>query len=102
MSRALLEDGEISRRLAALDGWTREGDRIRRSFRFADFSEAFGFMARAALAAEALDHHPDWRNVWNRVDVTLTTHRASDGGSGLTDLDFELATQMDALASSRS
>jgi len=69
-------------------------DAIQRTFRFKDFSEAFGFMARAALVAEKMDHHPEWTNVWNRVDVTLATHSAG----GLTKLDLELAEAMDRIA----
>lgn len=82
--------------LAALDGWTLEegGGAIRKSFVFADFSAAFGFMARAALAAEKLDHHPEWSNVYNRVEVRLTTHSAR----GLTALDLDLARTMDRFA----
>lgn len=89
-----LSDDEIATRLAKLDGWARDGDRIRRSFRFADFVEAFGFMTRAAIKAEKLDHHPEWRNVYDRVEVELTTHDAG----GLTELDFELAAFMDEAA----
>ena len=63
-------------------------------FRFRAFSEAWGFMARAALVAEKLDHHPEWFNVWNRVEVTLATHDAG----GLTALDVQLAQAMDRLA----
>ena len=69
-------------------------DALHRTFKFADFNAAFGFMARAALVAEKLDHHPEWTNVWNRVDVTLSTHSAG----GLTDLDVKLALAMDAIA----
>lgn len=68
-------------------------DAIQRSFRFADFSEAFGFMARVALLAERQDHHPEWFNVWNRVDITLTTHDAG----GLSSRDMQLAEAIDAL-----
>lgn len=68
-------------------------DAIQRSFRFRDFSEAWGFMARAALLAEKADHHPEWFNVYNRVDVTLTTHDAG----GLSARDVALAQAMDAL-----
>jgi 4a-hydroxytetrahydrobiopterin dehydratase len=77
-------------------GWTLATDRdaITRTFRFKDFSAAWGFMSRAALVAEKLDHHPEWANVWNRVEVTLTTHDAG----GLTQLDIDLAMAMDALA----
>jgi 4a-hydroxytetrahydrobiopterin dehydratase len=67
---------------------------ITRTFKFKDFNEAFGFMARAALIAEKMDHHPEWFNVYNRVDVTLSTHDAG----GLTELDVELAAAMDSLA----
>jgi 4a-hydroxytetrahydrobiopterin dehydratase len=81
-------------RLSTLPGWTREGEKLHRVFTFADFSEAFGFMARAALAAEKLDHHPDWTNVWNRVSVDLNTHDAG----GITELDFRLAAEMNKLA----
>jgi 4a-hydroxytetrahydrobiopterin dehydratase len=69
-------------------------DAISRSFKFKDFNEAFGFMTRAALVAERMDHHPEWFNVWNRVDVTLSTHDAG----GLTELDVKLAAAMDACA----
>lgn len=75
--------------LRDLDGWNEVQDRdaISRTFRFADFNEAFGFMTRIALKAEQMNHHPEWFNVWNRVDVTLTTHDAG----GVTQLDVELA-----------
>lgn len=75
------------------EGWTREGGEIARRFTFADFSQAWGFMSRVALLAEAADHHPDWRNVWNRVDIRLTTHDAG----GLTDKDTALARAIDDL-----
>lgn len=68
-------------------------DAIRRGFRFADFSAAWGFMARVALLAEAQDHHPEWSNVWNRVDILLTTHDAG----GLSARDVRLALAIDAL-----
>jgi 4a-hydroxytetrahydrobiopterin dehydratase len=69
-------------------------DAITRTFKFKDFNEAFGFMARAALVAEKMDHHPEWTNVWSRVDVTLSTHSAG----GLTELDLKLAEAMDRIA----
>jgi len=91
MSRPpLLSPSEISARLEALPGWTFAEGALRREFVFADFSEAFGFMTRVALAAEKLDHHPEWSNVWSRVSVVLTTHDAG----GVTDLDVRLATVM--------
>ncbi|WP_372602894.1 4a-hydroxytetrahydrobiopterin dehydratase [Actibacterium sp.] len=74
-------------------GWSLAPDAaaISKTFRFADFSAAFGWMTRVALVAERLDHHPDWSNVYNRVEVTLTTHDAG----GLTVKDVELAQKMD-------
>jgi 4a-hydroxytetrahydrobiopterin dehydratase len=90
---ALSED-EVSRRLAELPGWKLREGKLHRGFRFESFVEAFGFMSRAALVAEKLDHHPEWSNVYSRVDVDLTTHDAG----GLTRLDFELAARMNELA----
>jgi 4a-hydroxytetrahydrobiopterin dehydratase len=83
-----------------LPQWTRtEGrDALHRTFTFADFNAAFGFMARAALVAEKMDHHPEWTNVWNRVDVTLSTHSAG----GLTDLDVKLAETLDKIAGDKN
>jgi 4a-hydroxytetrahydrobiopterin dehydratase len=69
-------------------------DALRRAFRFKDFSEAWGFMARVALLAEKHDHHPEWSNVWNRVEILLTTHDAG----GLSARDVALARAIDALA----
>ena len=71
-----------------------DGTAISRTFTFADFSEAFGFMPRAALAAQEMDHHPDWSNSYRKVVVTLSTHDAG----GLTHLDIDLAVAMDAIA----
>ena len=85
---------EVRDRLARCPGWSLDAGKLHRSFRFDDFSEAFGFMVRSALVAEVLNHHPEWHNVWNRVDVHLTTH---DVG-GVTRLDFELAEAMSRLA----
>jgi 4a-hydroxytetrahydrobiopterin dehydratase len=83
--------------LKHLPGWAAvEGgrDAIARSFKFADFNAAFGFMTRVALMAEKLDHHPEWFNVYNRVEVTLATHDAD----GVTERDVQLATFMDEAA----
>jgi len=91
---AALDSDEISRRLPGVPGWVLRDGRLHRSYLFADFVDAFGFMTRAALVAERLNHHPDWSNVWNRVEVVLHTHDAN----GLTALDFELACAMDRLA----
>ena len=84
--------------LAGLPAWkAASGDReaIERTYRFKDFNTAFAFMTRVALKAETLDHHPEWSNVYNRVEVLLTTHDAD----GVTGLDVELARFMDAAAS---
>ena len=84
--------------LAQLAGWSAaEGrDAITKTFKFRDFNAAFGFMARTALAAEKLDHHPEWFNVYNRVEVLLATHDAD----GVTELDVTLARIMDEAAAS--
>lgn len=98
MAREKLTDAAIEQALATLPGWALAGDglSISRTFVFKNFSEAFGFMTRAALAAEKLDHHPDWSNVYKTVEVKLYTHDAG----GLTDLDFELARRMSRYAGS--
>ena len=85
-----------SRALARLKGWNevKGRDAIGKKFVFADFNEAFGFMARVALAAEKLDHHPEWSNVYKTVEVTLSTHDAG----GVTELDVKLAEAMDKFA----
>lgn len=91
-----LSGGEIAKAMAELDGWEKLADKdaIRKSFKFKNFSEAWGFMNRVALLAEKMNHHPEWFNVWNRVDVTLNTH---DVG-GLSELDFKMAKKMDQFA----
>ena len=82
--------------LAKLSGWSEVAgrDAITRKFVFKDFKEAFGFMTRAALVAEKMDHHPEWFNVYKTVEVTLSTHDAG----GVTELDVKLAEDMDKLA----
>jgi len=91
-----LEGTARSGALSSLKGWSEvEGrDAIAKSYSFADFSEAFGWMARVALSAEQMNHHPEWYNVWNRVDVILSTHDAG----GLTKRDIALAMRMDEIA----
>ena len=79
------------------DGWTERDGGIERRFRFDDFPQAFAFMTRVAFIAEAADHHPDWTNVWNRVDIRLTTHDANDGAGGLTERDLALANEINRL-----
>ena len=76
------------------DGWSNEGDALTRSFKFKDFSEAFGFLTRVALHAETKDHHPEFTSVWNRVDFRLTSHAAG----GVTGRDVELAEAINRLA----
>lgn len=93
MKRDKLSAEEITRRAGQLDGWTLAHGKLRRELQFPDFVAAFGFMARAALVAERMNHHPEWSNVYGRVVIELTTHDAG----GLTELDFELAKRMNEL-----
>jgi len=95
MSVAELTEAERGAALIQLRDWTlvREGKAIARSLRFADFSEAFAFMTRVALLAEQHDHHPEWSNVYNRVEIELTTHDAG----GLSTRDLVLARAIEAL-----
>jgi 4a-hydroxytetrahydrobiopterin dehydratase len=90
-----LSDSERDAALAALPQWTLRADglAISRSFKFADFSEAFAFMTRVALLAEKADHHPEWSNVWNRVEITLMTHDAG----GLSTRDVKMAQAIDEI-----
>jgi 4a-hydroxytetrahydrobiopterin dehydratase len=90
MAAQPLSAAEIEALATDLPGWSLKEGKLHREFRFADFSEAFGFMSRVALAAETLGHHPEWSNVWNRVSIDLTTH---DTG-GLSDLDRDLARRI--------
>jgi len=92
-----LDDAVLSERLPRLDGWALDDGKLTREFNFRDFNEAFGFMARAALIAERLDHHPEWFNVYATVRVQLTTHDAG----GISDLDFTLAEAMNHIADER-
>ena len=95
---ATLTEAERAALPDSLPGWTPVAgrDAITRSFRFADFSAAWGFMARVALLAEKQDHHPEWFNVWNRVEITLSTHDAG----GLSARDVTLARAIDRLVGS--
>ena len=90
-----LDDAERAEALASLPEWTHEPTRdgITRRFRFDDFARAFGFMTSVAIIAEKMDHHPEWSNVYNRVDILLTTHDAD----GLSERDAKLAEAIEAL-----
>lgn len=92
---AVLNEGERDAALADLPGWTFDAGRngIAKGFKFGDFGEAFGFMTRVALEADKADHHPEWSNVWNRVDILLSTHSAG----GVTAKDVALAGKIEAL-----
>ncbi len=96
MANPKLSTEEINEALASLNAWeiAEDGNAITKSFKFANFVAAFGFMTKMALVAEKMNHHPEWFNVYNRVDVKLTTH---DSG-GVTELDIKLATAMDNAA----
>lgn len=97
MAVSKLDDAARAAALANLPQWTydAEAQGIRRNLSFADFAEAFGFMARVAIIAEKADHHPEWFNVYNRVEILLTTHDAG----GLSQRDIDMATAIDAMAS---
>ena len=94
MALAKLDDGALNEAIGRLDGWSLEAGKLHKEFRFADFNEAFGFMARGALVAEQMNHHPEWFNVYNRVVVDLTTHDAG----GITAADVKLAERMNEIA----
>jgi 4a-hydroxytetrahydrobiopterin dehydratase len=91
---AKLNDTELEAALEALPGWTLVNGKMHREYAFADFVHAFGFMATSAIAIEAMEHHPEWSNVWNKVTVDLTTH---DLG-GITSKDILLADKLEAIA----
>ena len=92
--RRKLSDSEISGRLSEIAGWSYADGSLTRSFQFDNFVAAFGFMASVALLAEKLDHHPNWSNVYNTVEIALNTHDAG----GVTDFDFVLAGQINDVA----
>ncbi|MCY3567093.1 MAG: 4a-hydroxytetrahydrobiopterin dehydratase [Chloroflexi bacterium] len=92
--RRKLSDSEISGRLSEIAGWSYKDGSLTRSFGFDNFVAAFGFMSSVALLAEKLDHHPNWSNVYNTVEIALNTHDAG----GVTDFDFVLAGQIDDVA----
>jgi 4a-hydroxytetrahydrobiopterin dehydratase len=89
-----LSESEIAAALSKLPGWKLQAGKLHREYKFRDFVTAFGFMASAALVAQAMDHHPEWFNVWNTVRIDLATHDAA----GITALDVTLAQAMEELA----
>lgn len=89
-----LSEAEIASHLEKLKGWSVENGKLHRVFLFEDFARAFGFMTSVALVAEAMNHHPDWSNSWNKVTIDLVTHSAG----GITDFDVALAEKIQALA----
>lgn len=91
--RQALSLTEIESRLKSHKNWQFKDSSLYRDIQFKDFTEAFSFMTKVAAISEAMDHHPDWSNVYNRVSIRLNTHDAK----GITDLDFELAKKIDAL-----
>ena len=93
VDRRPLSHDEVAVLVDTLDGWVLDDASLRRQLVFDSFVQAFGFMAQVALIAERLDHHPNWSNVYNRVDLAITTHDAG----GLTALDFEFARRVDAV-----
>lgn len=93
-SSTKLTEAELRSALNGLEGWTMAQGKLHREYQFADFVHAFGFMATAAIAIEKMNHHPEWRNVWNKVVVDLTTHDAG----GISAKDVELAKLLDGFA----
>lgn len=91
---AKLTAAELQQALPTLASWSLVNGKLHKAFQFASFIEAFGFMTKVALVAEAMNHHPEWSNVYNRVTIDLTTHDAG----GISARDFELAAKMDSLA----
>lgn len=93
MNSEKLSPASVNKKLLELEHWCLSDNKLQRAFVFKDFVEAFGFMSRIALLAEAMNHHPEWSNVYNRVEIYLTTHDAQ----GITDLDFTLAGKINRL-----
>lgn len=96
MAKTKLSESELNSAVTDLENWVvnEDGTAITKSFKFANFIKAFGFMTQMAIVAEKMNHHPEWFNVYNRVEVKLTTHDSA----GVTELDIELAKAMDKAA----
>ena len=88
-----LSESDIDKELKELTGWNVKNDKLRKEFQFDDFNQAFGFMTRAAMEIEKMNHHPEWFNVYNRITVDLTTHEAG----GITNNDVNLAKILNSL-----
>jgi 4a-hydroxytetrahydrobiopterin dehydratase len=95
MARGKLELGEIAERLHEIPGWQLQESTLYREFKFRDFAQAFAFMTAVAIKAQALDHHPDWQNVYNQVRISLSSHDVQ----GISERDFKLAAEINELAS---
>lgn len=94
MGAKQLTDAEVEAALRDLPGWKKQGAKLQRAYQFADFARAFGFMATSAILIQEMNHHPEWSNVYNRVNIELTTHDAG----GITEKDVQLAKTLDAVA----
>ena len=92
----ILSNKQLNEYLEDLDGWSIENEKLSKTFKFSSFIQAFGFMTQVAITSETMDHHPEWSNVYNRVEINLVTH--SEGG--ITKLDIELAMKVDSISSS--
>jgi len=88
-----LSSESVASKLTTLNGWELKDEKLFKRFQFADFAEAFSFMTRVAIVADKADHHPEWFNVYNRVEIYLTTHDAN----GISERDFSLASKIDAM-----
>ena len=93
MAAKKLTEAEVKERLSTVQGWTLQGGQLHRAFECKDFVAAFGNMTRVALVAEAMNHHPEWFNVWNRVVIDLNTHSVG----GISELDFKLAGKINEI-----
>ncbi|HTC66965.1 MAG TPA: 4a-hydroxytetrahydrobiopterin dehydratase [Candidatus Acidoferrum sp.] len=93
MAAKKLSEAEVKERLNEVQGWTLQGGKLHRAFECKDFVAAFGNMTRVALVAEAMNHHPEWFNVWNKVVIDLNTHSAD----GISELDFKLAGKINEI-----
>jgi len=93
MAAKKLTETEVKERLSEVQGWTLQGGKLHRAFECKDFVAAFGNMTRVALVAEAMNHHPEWCNVWNKVVIDLNTHSVG----GISELDFKLAGKINEI-----